>query len=61
MRIVMLLIVLLNLLMFSCFSTFSCAEENPLTILKDETLSYFKPMEGGIIKIDDTKVVINLG
>ncbi len=61
MRITMQLILLLNLLMFFCFSTSSYAEENPFTTLKDETLSYFKPMEGEIIKIDNKKVLVNLG
>lgn len=56
-----LLIILLILLNLLYFLTASYAEENPLNILKDETLSFFNPVEGEIIKIDGNKVMLNLG
>lgn len=39
----------------------SCADDNPLIRLRDETVSYFKPMTGKITMVEDKKVVINLG
>jgi hypothetical protein len=37
------------------------ADDNPLNRMKDETISYFKPMTGEITMVEDKKVVINLG
>jgi hypothetical protein len=37
------------------------ADEDPLIKMRDETVSYFKPMTGKIIKIENEKAILNLG
>lgn len=44
-----------------CLLVPTYADNNPLDLLKDETLSYFTPMTGKIAEINDNKAVINLG
>jgi hypothetical protein len=44
-----------------CSPVASYAEDNPLNGLRDETLSYFKPMTGKIIKTDSNEAIIDLG
>jgi hypothetical protein len=44
-----------------CTSIIAYANDNPLDRMKDETISYFKPMTGEITMVEDKKVVINLG
>ena len=39
----------------------SCADDDPLIRLRDETVLYFKPMTGRITMVEDKKVVISLG
>ena len=39
----------------------SCADDDPLIRLRDETVLYFKPMTGRITMVEDKKGVINLG
>jgi len=42
-------------------ASFAFAEEDPTTILKDNTLKLFKPVSGKITGIEGNKVVIDLG
>jgi len=44
-----------------CLSGTARAGDNPLDIIKDETLSYFIPATGTIVTAEDKTVVINLG
>ncbi len=44
-----------------CYPVAAYADDNPLNRMKDETISYFKPMTGEITIVEDKKVVINLG
>jgi hypothetical protein len=37
------------------------AEDNPLNKLRDEAASYFKPVTGRILAVEDKKVTVNLG
>ncbi|MGB9716315.1 MAG: hypothetical protein ACPL1G_07920 [Thermodesulfovibrionales bacterium] len=37
------------------------ADDSPLDKMKDETLSYFKPLTGRIVKVEGQKVLVNLG
>jgi hypothetical protein len=37
------------------------ADDNPLNRMRDETISYFKPMTGKITMIEDKKVVVDIG
>ncbi|MBE0426748.1 MAG: hypothetical protein IBX72_08880 [Nitrospirae bacterium] len=60
-RAYVLLIALCSVLYILCSAVASYAADNPLENLRDETVSYFKPMTGKIIKAEGNKVVINLG
>jgi hypothetical protein len=44
-----------------CAPIIASADDNPLNRMKDETISYFKPMTGEITMVEDKKIVINLG
>lgn len=51
-----------SILFFIRFSySFAHAEDNPFDRLRDETLSFFKPMEGSITSFEETEAIINLG
>jgi hypothetical protein len=56
-----LLIALCSMLYALCYPAAAYADDNPLNRMKDETISYFKPMTGEITILEDKKVVINLG
>lgn len=56
-----LLIALCSMLYALCYPVAAYADDNPLNRMKDETISYFKPMTGEITIVEDKKVVINLG
>jgi hypothetical protein len=55
------LFALCNILLILCYSVAAYADDNPLNRMKDETISYFKPMTGKITIVEDKKVAINLG
>lgn len=55
------LFALCNILLILCYSVAAYAADDPLNRMKDETISYFKPMTGEITIVEDKKVVINLG
>jgi hypothetical protein len=38
-----------------------CADDNPMNKMRDETISYFKPMAGRITKVEEQKVFVDLG
>ncbi|MEW6419447.1 MAG: hypothetical protein AB1480_15260 [Nitrospirota bacterium] len=44
-----------------CATVVSYADDNPLNKMRDETISYFKPVTGRIIMVEDKKVVVSLG
>lgn len=44
-----------------CSPVASYADDNPLNKMRDETISYFKPMTGRVVMVEDKKVVVNLG
>jgi hypothetical protein len=44
-----------------CSPVASYADDNPLNKMRDETISYFKPMTGRVIMVEDKKVVVSLG
>ncbi len=44
-----------------CLSLAVFADDSPLDKMKDETLSYFKPLTGRIVKVEGQKVLVNLG
>ena len=51
-----------------CYPVASYADDNPLNKIRDETISYFKPMTGKVIEVvennlqqENKKVVVNLG
>ncbi len=48
-------------LLFALCSPLTSYAEDPLIRLRDETLSFFKPMTGTIIKVEDQEVLVNLG
>jgi len=53
---------LLTLLFTIHYSQFTCqAADNPLNKMRDETISYFKPLVGRVTKVEDQKVLVNLG
>lgn len=56
-----LLIALCSMLYALCYPATAYADDNPLNRMKDETISYFKPMTGEITAVEDKKVIINLG
>lgn len=49
------------LLFALCFNNAVYAEDNPLNRMRDETISFFKPMTGNIITVDAKKVIVNVG
>jgi len=51
--------VLLFIVYCSLFTSY--ADDNPLDRMRDETISYFKPMTGKITMVEDKKVVVNIG
>jgi hypothetical protein len=55
------LFALISLLSALCFPLTVCADDSPLDKMRDETISYFKPMTGRIVKVEDQKVLVNLG
>jgi hypothetical protein len=44
-----------------CSSVTVQAADNPLNKIKDEAISYFKPLAGRVTKVEDQKVLVNLG
>lgn len=38
-----------------------CADDNPMNKMRDETVSYFKPLTGRITKVEEQKVFVDLG
>jgi hypothetical protein len=52
---------LCSVLLSLCTPIITYADDNPLNRMKDETISYFKPMMGEITMVEDKKIVINLG
>jgi len=53
---------LLTLLFSVNYSPFTAdADDNPLNKMRDETISYFKPMTGKVTKVEDQNVLIDLG
>lgn len=44
-----------------CFNNAVYAEDNPLNRMRDETISFFKPMTGNIITVDAKKIIVNVG
>jgi hypothetical protein len=51
---------LFSLLLAACFSAAAHAADS-LDRMRDETMSYFKPLAGRILTVEDRKVTINLG
>lgn len=56
------------ILLALCFMLFALyfpvtahADENPLNKMRDETISYFNPIAGKVIKVEGQKVFVNLG
>lgn len=56
-----LLMVLCSMLYAIGFSVTCSAADNPLNKMRDETISYFKPLVGIVTKVEDQKVLVNLG
>jgi len=44
-----------------CFSYDSSAADDPLNKMRDDTLSYFKPLTGKIMGVEDKKIAANIG
>jgi len=44
-----------------CYDVTSYADDNPLNRMRDETISYFKPMTGKITMVEDKKVAVDIG
>jgi hypothetical protein len=44
-----------------CFSITAHADDNPLNKMRDETISYFKPIAGRVTKAEGQKVFVSLG
>ncbi|MEW6213631.1 MAG: hypothetical protein AB1478_00260 [Nitrospirota bacterium] len=44
-----------------CFPVNAQADDNPLNRMRDETISYFKPMTGRVTMVEGGKVVVSLG
>jgi hypothetical protein len=51
---------LLSLLLAVCFGAVAYADDS-LDRMRDETMSYFKPLTGRILTVEDRKVTVNLG
>ena len=49
-----------SLLLVACFSTAAYADDS-LDRMRDETMSYFKPIAGRIVTVEDKSVTVNLG
>ncbi len=49
------------LLFFCCLLSAAYAADNPLDRMRDETLSYFKPVTGRITTVEDKKVTVSIG
>ncbi len=52
---------LFSVLFSLCLSINAHADDGKLDSMRDETLSYFTPITGKIIMVEDKKVIINLG
>lgn len=44
-----------------CLLSISYAADNPLNRMRDETLSYFKPLVGKAVTVEGKKIVVNVG
>ncbi len=44
-----------------CLPLAVCADDNPMNKMRDETVSYFKPLTGRITKVEEQKVFVDLG
>src|SRR4030067_1979821 len=55
------LFVLCSLLSALCFPVPASAADNPMNKMRDETVSYFKPIVGRVAKVEDQKVFVALG
>ena len=44
-----------------CFPVNAHADDNPMNKMKDETVSYFKPIAGTVTKVEDQKILVSLG
>jgi hypothetical protein len=55
------LCVLCSVLYALCSPATSYADDNPFNKMRDETISYFKPVTGRVIIVEDKKVVVSLG
>lgn len=52
----------LTLLFTTYYSLFTAsADDNPLNRMRDETISYFKPMAGRVTRVEGQKVLVDLG
>lgn len=55
----------LTIVAFICFSLSfslsSSASDNPLDKMRDETLSYFKPLTGKVVTAEDKKITLDVG
>lgn len=56
-HILYLLFLIFNLL----FSGISYADDNPLNLMRDDVLSYFKPLKGKVVSVSDGKAVADIG
>ncbi len=56
-----LLLLALCSLLYALCSHAAYADDNPLNRMRDETISYFKPMTGKITMVEDKKVVVDIG
>jgi hypothetical protein len=60
-KLCLILCTLCSVFLSICAPIIAYADDNPLNVMKDEAISYFKPMTGEITMAEDKKVVINLG
>jgi hypothetical protein len=60
-RRVLIFFALCFLLSVLCFPLAAHAEDNPMNKMRDETVSYFKPIAGRVTKVEDQKVLVSLG
>ncbi len=67
-KVILCFLFLLSLFTFHFSLSTSYADDNPFNKMRDETISYFKPMTGRVIMVvgndsqrEDKKVVVNLG
>jgi len=56
-----LFLALCSMLFVLCYDVTSYADDNPLNRMRDETISYFKPMTGKITMVEDKKVAVDIG